>query len=65
MNIGDVVQLRSGGPIMTVREITGEFAKCDWFDDKGNPSTRPFPIASLRPVDLDHAEVFDTLYSEA
>ena len=30
--VGDVVQLKSGGPSMTVQEITEEEALCVWFN---------------------------------
>jgi len=61
MKLGDTVQLKSGGPVMTIREITNQFANCDWFDQDGKPHSRPFLLASLHEVGLDHAEVFDTL----
>lgn len=31
-NLGDVVKLKSGGPSMTVNEISGSQAHCTWFD---------------------------------
>jgi uncharacterized protein YodC (DUF2158 family) len=42
--IGDVVQLKSGGPRMTVEEIVDRCVTCSWFDKeqkKGqfNPAT--------------------------
>ncbi|EFL87654.1 YodC family protein [Ahrensia sp. R2A130] len=33
LEAGDVVQLKSGGPLMTVDEVRGETAKLVWFDD--------------------------------
>ena len=30
---GDVVQLKSGGPLMTVESLEGEAARCEWFAD--------------------------------
>lgn len=33
INAGDVVQLKSGGPLMTVDEVRGESARLIWFDD--------------------------------
>lgn len=32
--VGDVVQLKSGGPQMTVERIWEEDVECVWFDDK-------------------------------
>jgi uncharacterized protein YodC (DUF2158 family) len=49
---GDVVQLKSGGPKMTVAVITrnnqsASLAKCNWFDGaKNNYAT--FPVTSLK-----------------
>jgi len=32
--IGDTVQLKSGGSIMTIEEIDDDLATCIWFDNK-------------------------------
>jgi len=29
--VGDVVQLKSGGPLMTVSELQGNIVHCRWF----------------------------------
>ena len=35
--VGDVVCLKSGGPDMTVKEITSDNQiSCEWFDDKNS-----------------------------
>jgi uncharacterized protein YodC (DUF2158 family) len=33
-NVGDVVQLKSGGPRMTVEEVHEHEIWCKWFNDK-------------------------------
>lgn len=33
---GDLVQLKSGGPRMTVIDINDDKVICQWFDDKQN-----------------------------
>jgi len=53
-NVGDVVQLKSGGPIMTVTE-TGEYQGkitiwCTWFKN-GDKAQDTFPPESLTTVD--------------
>ncbi|CAO3453251.1 hypothetical protein [Azospirillum argentinense] len=56
---GDVVQLKSGGPKMTVQSagesaMTGiPFAYCSWFDKAGNRKTEEFAPASLVKVGDD------------
>lgn len=33
--LGDLVILRSGGPVMTISyETTDEYIQCDWFNDR-------------------------------
>jgi uncharacterized protein YodC (DUF2158 family) len=52
---GDIVQLKSGGPNMTVDEVghssmteTGPLrAWCSWFDKDGEEKRSDFPITSL------------------
>ncbi len=51
LKIGDVVQLKSGGPLMTIEEI-GSFplhpmgAKCVWFE-RSEPKSKVFALTSL------------------
>lgn len=45
---GDLVELRSGGPLMAVQEVVGNHALCMWFDDAGELQERRFLLISLR-----------------
>lgn len=54
-NIGDIVQLKSGGPEMTVQTIPDTHSKlyrCQWFAGKKLESGN-FPPDSLKPVKLE------------
>ena len=56
-SVGDVVQLKSGGPIMTITEIGsafeggGLFAWCTWFKSSNEPETKHFPLPAIKLVD--------------
>jgi len=43
---GDVVQLKSGGPKMTIRWIEDDEAYCEWFDGKKKLGDK-FTLTSL------------------
>lgn len=45
--IGDVVQLKSGGPLMTVFEIDGSSVHCRWFDGHDEKASS-FPSEMLK-----------------
>lgn len=47
-NVGDVVQLKSGGPVMTVSEVDGTNIWCIWFD-KTDQKGGSFHPATLTP----------------
>lgn len=49
---GDVVQLKSGGPIMTIKWVEGNEALCQWFD-KSDIKQHKF---SLEQLNLNSAE---------
>jgi len=57
--IGDVVQLKSGGPLMTIKSIlnkndafnlNNDDYVCQWFDDKNILITKPFIHAVLKKI---------------
>lgn len=45
--IGDLVMLKSGGPVLTVTEVIGEEASCHWFDANMALHTGELPIVCL------------------
>jgi uncharacterized protein YodC (DUF2158 family) len=45
---GELVRLRSGGPVMTVNGITGDQVDCYWTDSSGQPNADKFPISVLQ-----------------
>jgi uncharacterized protein YodC (DUF2158 family) len=44
---GDLVRVRSGGPLMTVTAVQGDQVNCIWTDWDGQPKSQSFPIAVL------------------
>jgi uncharacterized protein YodC (DUF2158 family) len=46
---GDVVQLKSGGPHMTVRWIEDDEAYCEWFDKTVNKGSK-FALVQLSKI---------------
>jgi uncharacterized protein YodC (DUF2158 family) len=44
---GDTVNLRSGGPRMTIVMVDGKSAFCEWFTDEQQPQNRAFALTSL------------------
>ena len=48
---GDLVQLKSGGPVMSLQMLTPERAMCMWFDEEGKLHERSFPLNVLHKVD--------------
>jgi len=51
LKVGDVVRLKSGGPVMTVTTVGDDYGTpmiwCMWFDQKGS-QTGKFPPAALQ-----------------
>lgn len=55
--LGDTVELKSGGPTMTIEKIGPRFegqkeqgAHCAWFNEKNQPQKSWFPLTSLKKV---------------
>lgn len=49
---GDVVQMKSGGPIMTVEDVRDDGKViCHWFGDKNKQEMGVFPAAVLEKYD--------------
>jgi uncharacterized protein YodC (DUF2158 family) len=51
---GDIVRLKSGGPVMTVERVEDEgagkiFVYCVWFDDKAKQTRGHFRPEALDP----------------
>jgi uncharacterized protein YodC (DUF2158 family) len=45
---GDLVRLRSGGPLMTVDSVEGNQVNCYWTDWNGQPNAQAFPLNVLQ-----------------
>lgn len=60
-NIGDVVRLKSGGPLMTVTDCYTEYTKthvlCTWFTEERKPQSYDF-IEAMLTDDTDPAPPF-------
>jgi uncharacterized protein YodC (DUF2158 family) len=52
--IGDTVELKSGGPLMTISRLESEMgvlrAHCQWFDRNGTAQQYFYSVTSLKPV---------------
>jgi uncharacterized protein YodC (DUF2158 family) len=59
MKVGDLVQLKSGGPCMTVLDVKAT-VKCGWFTD-GKYYDAHFPDECLEPYALP---IYRAAYSE-
>lgn len=52
---GDLVQLKSGGPAMSVQAVEGTRITCMWFDREGILQERSFPLGTLKEMDAGEA----------
>lgn len=51
IRVGDVVQLKSGGPAMTVQAEAGTgYLECIWFDAGGAHQLQTFKVDTLKRV---------------
>lgn len=48
ISAGDVVELKSGGPLMTVEGVDDNVAKCTWFDNDGDYCSNIFSKKALK-----------------
>lgn len=54
---GDVVTLKSGGPMMTVASVLGDLAACVWFSDEEDVFRfDDLPVAVLIAVEFEEDE---------
>ncbi len=56
--VGEVVQLKSGGPKMTVSSSgnDSDSVECTWFDDDNKPQYFTFPASALVKVEDNEAK---------
>jgi len=54
MEPGDVVHLKSGGPLMTVESVDDSGVNCTWFDEKKNLRNARFPQTTLEKWEEDN-----------
>ena len=53
---GDLVRLRSGGPVLTVKSVSETWVICSWFDEYGELHSAGFPVAMVAgPLSPDEA----------
>lgn len=60
LEVGDVVELKSGSQRMTVTDVMGDGSlRCYFANAVGNFDTFNFPVAALRKVDIGPAAPTD------
>lgn len=47
LHSGDLVRLRSGGPLLTVKNVSGGWVICTWWSEYGDLQSGGFPIAMV------------------
>jgi uncharacterized protein YodC (DUF2158 family) len=53
LEVGDLVRLKSGGPLMTVADVEGDKIGCIWFGPDHMPHREAFPEVLLTKVSSD------------
>jgi uncharacterized protein YodC (DUF2158 family) len=57
LQLGNLVQLNSGGPTMIVADIDGTNAICAWRDHDGETHEHDFPIACVHRVPIASSSI--------
>lgn len=50
--LGEVVQLKEGGPLMTVAQTRARVATCQWFGEGGKRESHAFPFEVLKKYEV-------------
>jgi uncharacterized protein YodC (DUF2158 family) len=53
LKVGDLVRLKSGGPLMTVAAVSGDQIGCIWFGSDHTPHREAFPEVLLTKISSD------------
>jgi uncharacterized protein YodC (DUF2158 family) len=53
LKVGDIVELKSGGPAMTVHEVSGTVITCTWFDEAKQLHGADFQETELKSPSAD------------
>ena len=62
---GDLVVLRSGGPVLTIASVAGAQAHCIWFSGEDVLQRAEIPLSCLDPADEADGIMSEISYSEA
>ena len=56
LKAGDVVILKSGGPALTVAEVTNELVECVWIGEEGDLFREKLPASVLEVAHIDTSD---------
>ncbi len=56
---GDLVRLRSGGPVLTVKSVRDGWVICSWLTDYGELQSGGFPIAATSAESVPAPKHYD------